>query len=115
MPKALRVVRAPVAIKGFGDVGFDGETPDDEWLAEVGSKNWAVITQDRKFHKNEVEIAAVKAHSVRCFYLHGGSESSWATLRSLVIAFPRIVKIAGSERPPFIYHIQEGRLWRQEI
>ncbi len=50
VPKALRTARPPVAIKDHQQVGFAIDAPDDEWLAKVGTKDWVVITHDRKFH-----------------------------------------------------------------
>ena len=115
MPKALRAVQPPVAIKDLQQVGFDDTAPDDEWLAKVGTKGWVVITQDRKLHKKELEIAAIKAHSARCFYLHGGSDPVWSAFCSLVTAFPRIVKIASEVPAPFIYQVKGRRVWPVKI
>ncbi len=112
VPKALRIVRPPVVVKDHQQVGFDGNTPDDEWLAKVGQKGWVVVTQDRKFHKQEAEIAAVHAHGVRCFYLHGGSDPAWTTFRNLVIALPRIIDLAEREPAPFIYQAKRGHIRR---
>lgn len=115
MPKALRTVRPPVAIRDHQQEGFALDAPDDEWLATVGAKGWVVITQDRKFHKLELEKAAVQAHSVRCFYLYGGSEPVWSTFYTLVSVFPRIVKIASEMPAPFIYQIKGRRVWPVNI
>ena len=115
IPKALRGLRPPVAIKDHQQVGFAIDAPDDEWLAKVGRKGWVVITQDRKFHKETLELAAVKAHSVRCFYLHGGSDAMWSTFCNLISAFPRIVEIAGREPAPFIYQVKGRRAWPVKI
>ena len=115
VPKALRAVRPPVAIKDHQQVGFDGNTPDDEWLAKVGTKGWVVITQDRKFHKRELEIAAVQAHSVRCFYLYGGSDPAWSTFCNFISAFPRIVEVAEQVPAPFIYQVRGRRVWPVKV
>ena len=111
VPKALRTLRPPVAIKDHQQVGFDIDAPDDEWLAIVGAKSWVVITQDRKFHKVTLELAAVQTHSVRCFYLHGGSDVMWSTFCSFITAFPRIIEIADQVPAPFIYQVKGKRVW----
>ena len=116
VPKALRAARPPaVAIKDHLQVGFAKEAPDDEWLAKVGTKGWVVITHDRKFHKRELEIAAIKAHSVRCFYLRGGSDPTWNKVYNFVSAFPRIVEIADQVPAPFIYQVKGRRVWPAKI
>lgn len=111
VPKALRILRPPVGIKIHQEVGFDKEAPDDEWLAKVGAKGWVVITQDRKFHEVTLELAAVQTHSVRCFYLHGGSDVVWSTFCNFITVFPRIIEIAEQEPTPFIYQVKGRRVW----
>lgn len=115
VPKALRTARPPVAIKDHQQVGFAIDAPDDEWLAKVGTKGWVVITHDQKFHEKGAEIAAIKAHSVRCFYLDGGSDPTWSKICSIVGVFPRIMEIADKAQAPFIYQIRGKRVSPVEI
>ena len=112
VPKALRSVRPPICIKYHQEVGFPLDAPDDEWLAQVGAKGWVVVSQDRKFHQLQSELAAVQAHSVRCFYLHGGSQPRWCTFRDFICALSRMVEIANHEPAPFIYELKGRRLCR---
>ena len=115
VPKALRALRPPIAIQDHQQVGFAIDAPDDEWLAKVGTKGWVVITQDRKFHKETLELAALQDHSVRCFYLHGGSDAMWSTFCNFISAFPRIVEIAREVPAPFIYQVKGRRVWPVKI
>ncbi len=112
MPKALRSLRPPIYIKYHQELGLALDAQDDEWLAQVGAKGWVVISQDRKFHQLRSELAAVQAHSVRCFYLHGGSEPMWYTFRDFTCALSRMIKIAEQQLPPFIYELKGRRLCR---
>ena len=82
---------------------------------KVGTKGWVVITQDRKFHKETLALAALQDHSVRCFYLHGGSDAMWSTFCNFISAFPRIVEIAREVPAPFIYQVKGRRVWPVKI
>lgn len=79
--------------------------PDDKWLEICGRNGWVAFSHDRKFHEIEVEITAVKQHSVMCFYLPGASEDTWQKLTYLVKSYPKIVEIVHRETPPYIYRI----------
>ena len=84
------------------------------WRKSERRAGWS-SPRTRKFHKKELEIAAIKAHSARCFYLHGGSDPVWSAFCSLVTAFPRIVKIASEVPAPFIYQVKGRRVWAVKI
>lgn len=46
---------------------FADNTPDTEWLAEVGSKGWVVFTGDKSIGRNELEIDTFMRAKVRAF------------------------------------------------
>ena len=115
LPKALASMRPPARIKWHQDQGFAPEMPDDEWLSVVGPRQWVVLSQDRKFHVRENEAAAIKQHSVRCFYLPCASESRWVSLCHFVRWHVKIGEKANSEAPPFIYELKSSGHMRKVI
>ena len=108
-------MRPPARIKWHQDQGFAPEMPDDEWLSVVGPRQWVVLSQDRKFHVRENEAAAIKQHSVRCFYLPCASESRWVSLCHFVRWHVKIGEKANSEAPPFIYELKSSGHMRKVI
>ena len=55
-------------------------------------------------------IEAIRQHSVRAFYLWGGSAPKWEMMRSFAHAYPRIIEQAAAPGP-FIFRVSEkGRL-----
>ena len=40
---------------------FAGNTPDVEWIAEVGRRGWAVLARDQEIRRRPNELAAVRA------------------------------------------------------
>src|SRR4051794_33387616 len=52
---------------------FPDNTPDEEWLLNVGAKGWVVLTKDKNIRRNEVERHAVVVANVRMFTLPSGN------------------------------------------
>ena len=87
------------------------DTPDDVWLADVGSRNWIVLTQDRKFHICATEAFAIKQHNLRCFYLPCASEPRWQSLCRFVRGHVRMIEICQRVPAPFIFEMKKnGRI-----
>ena len=111
LPRALAWVKPPVNIEWHQNQRFPQEMPDDEWLEIVGKRGWVVFSHDRKFHSEATETAAVKQHSVGCFYLPCASDSTWDKLSIFVRMFGRILEIAESQLPPYVYDVHlNGRI-----
>ena len=116
LPAALNGLRPPFRVAWHQNQGFAADLPDDEWMHIVGPRQWVVVSQDRKFHKMENELAAVRQHSLRCFYLPCASDGTWATLCNIIRAHERMMEIARSQPAPFIYDLRRnGRLYRVPI
>ncbi|WP_350153864.1 hypothetical protein [Marinovum algicola] len=83
LPRTLDRLRGtPFQVRHPKGEGFHQKTPDDEWLAIAGERRWVVITQDYKFHRPgfEHEMAAIREHSVQCFYFPCADETVWETV-----------------------------------
>lgn len=114
LPSLLNRVRGtPFLVRHHHGEFFKQEMPDDEWLEIAGKNKWIVLTQDYKFHlpQFEVELAAVRAHSVRCFYFPGASETTWEALRVFVSFHKKLLKQTETSGPCFIQELQKsGRI-----
>ena len=108
--RTLRRVRGFPATVELHDNHFPQNTPDDEWLAEIGQRGWLAIGQDYRHHLMDVELEAIRTHDVGVFYLWGADASQWEQLRVLAKAWDRIEAVSNTD-PPFIYRIaKSGRL-----
>jgi hypothetical protein len=95
---------------------FAQDTPDDVWLAEVGRRNWIVVSHDRKFHLDPTAVSAIKQHSVGCFYLWGAEATTWDKLTFIVRHADKMIDLAASTSKPFIYHLAKtGRVTRIQL
>ncbi len=120
IPKALKLVKlfVPAVATSHDERAevelhqdhFGQETPDDEWLAEVGERGWIVVGFDYKYHRMQQELAALKQYHIACFYLWGASARSWEALRAFARGYDRIVEAARSTPRPFVYRIEKTGL-----
>ena len=83
--------------------------PDDEWMNRVGPARWIVFSQDRKFHKLEAEILAIKQHSIRCFYMPMANENRWKSLCHIAWKHEKMMEMAYNQAAPFIYEMKGNR------
>jgi hypothetical protein len=74
-------------------------------LAKVGAEGWIVFSHDRKFHKELPAIAAIKQHSIGCFYLWGAQMPIWDKLVCFARGSAMIKKTAAQVKKLFIYHL----------
>lgn len=74
------------------DDHFAQNTPDTDWLSEVGQRGWVVLTKDKNIRANELERTALVHANVACFMLGRGDLSGTAMGALFVQALPRIRK-----------------------
>ena len=67
-PTGLRV--AGVAIERHDD-HFGPETPDEEWIGEVGRRQWVAITRDARIRYSPLALSVLRESKVRLFVMVG--------------------------------------------
>jgi len=84
---ALRQAGAEVQIH---DDHFRQDTPDEEWLREVGPRRWIVLTKDTQIRYRAHERAALMQAGVRAFVLIAGNLAGREMAEIFVKALPTI-------------------------
>ncbi len=102
MATALRARGAEVHTH---DAHFPQDARDEEWLAEVGRRGWAVITKDTRIRYRQTELAALVAGRVRAFVLTRGDLSGSEMAAIVVKALPNLARFSARHEPPFIARI----------
>jgi len=82
------------------DAHFAQDARDEEWLAEVGRRGWAVITKDTRIRYRQTELAALVAGGVRAFVLTRGDLSGPEMAAILVKALPHLARFSARHEPP---------------
>jgi predicted nuclease of predicted toxin-antitoxin system len=57
---------------------FAQDTPDVEWLMDVGRRRWVVLTKDKNIRSNQLELRALLQADVACVMLGRGNLSAEA-------------------------------------
>jgi len=89
---------------------FPKGTDDRVWLSLAGSRNWVVLTRDKRIRYRRLERLTLHAAGVRAFVFTGGNVTISDTAAALAGALPAIQEICDREAGPFIYHL--GRAGR---
>ncbi len=80
---------------------FAPECPDEDWLAEVGRREWVALTHDARIRYKPNELAAVIRHRVRLLVIVG--KASFPVLAASFVATRRRVEaFLDGTRPPVI-------------
>ena len=87
------------------DAHFPENARDEEWLAEVGRRGWAVITKDARIRYRETELTALVAGGVKAFVLTRGDLSGPEMAAILVRALPHLSRFSARHEAPFIARI----------
>lgn len=97
-PEILRA--AGLTVERHSD-HFAEQTPDDEWLEEVGKRGWIALTHDRRIRYKPNERDAVMRHQVGLLVMVGKAPFPHLA-RSFVNSRPVIERFLQTRKPPFI-------------
>ena len=63
---------------------FKPDSRDEDWLREVGERNWVVLTKDKKIASRRLELLAVAQGNVRLFAFVDGDVSGVVVAQGFV-------------------------------
>jgi PIN domain-containing protein len=86
---------------------FGRRTEDVEWLPFVGSRQWVLVTADKKIRKRAFERETLINAGVRAFVLASGNLNGSAITAILTDAMPAMLKLIAEQPPPFIARISQ--------
>lgn len=84
---------------------FAHDTPDSDWLREVGRRGWLVLTRDQNIRRKPDELAALRVAGVILFALTSGNLSAQETAEIVVAAWPKMKRLAAATTPPAIFSL----------
>jgi len=84
---------------------FSQGIPDDEWLPEVGSNGWILLTSDKRIRYNLLEKHALEIHAVREFVFTSGNMSGQDMAKALEVALKKMRSFCRRTKPPFVASI----------
>jgi hypothetical protein len=105
VPDALRAAGATVEVHHDH---FSDDSADPEWLPAVGKKGWLVLTNDRHFRHNYLELVAMFKGNVKAFVFSGKDVKGDKIGAIFVKSLRRIYDFAERFDAPFIANVSEG-------
>lgn len=87
---------------------FPGDTPDAEWIPEVGSRGWVLITKDQNIRRNPLERRAYEIARLRGFVATGKDMSGKDLAELLVRCLPGMTRRAAGRAGPLLFAISAG-------
>lgn len=100
-PEILRA--AGLTVERHAD-HFAHDCPDEDWLREVGHREWIAVTHDRRIRYKPNELAAVVGNCVPLLVVVG-SVPFPQLANSFVATFPKIERFIEKHSPPYIAKI----------
>jgi PIN like domain len=79
---------------------FQHDTPDEEWLREIGRQAWIAITHDGRIRYKPNELATVMQHGVALLVVIGHAPYP-ELARAFVATVPRILNFIERHEPPY--------------
>jgi predicted nuclease of predicted toxin-antitoxin system len=101
---ALRQAGADVRVH---DDHFSPNARDEEWLSEVGRRQWVVLTKDTRIRYREIERMALMNARVRAFVLTAKNLQGSEMANIFVRALPAIQRFATKHTPPSLRRLLE--------
>jgi hypothetical protein len=87
------------------DDHFSQTTLDIEWIPEIGSRGWIILTKDAAIGRNQIERQTVAQANLRMFTLASQNLSGQEMAEIFRLAIPHIKEFLNTNPPPFIAKI----------
>jgi hypothetical protein len=99
------------------DDHFGKNAPDIDWIPEIGTRGWVILTKDARIGKNRIERLAVADARARMFTLASQSLSGTDMAALFLQAIPEMKKFIGENPAPFIAKVYQGgkvKAWKDD-
>lgn len=90
------------------DDHFPTDAKDEEWLSQVGTRGWIVLSKDDRIRYRAVEKHALLSAGIAAFFLSRGDLKGVEMAAIVIKAMPRIIRFIKKYRRPFIASISRA-------
>jgi hypothetical protein len=105
VPNALRAVGEHVVAH---DDCFAQNTPDADWLVEVGKRGLVVLAKDKALRRTELELRAILNANVACFSLGRGDLDGASMASAFIAALPNIKRVLRRDDTPIVASVSKS-------
>ncbi len=82
--------------------GFPEDAEDVTWLPVVASRDWAILTKDKRIRRRAIEHDAIVVSGAGAFILVAGGLGGDATADAFARALPAMVRVWRTRKRPFL-------------
>ncbi len=87
---------------------FAQDTPDTDWLSDVGRRRWVVLTKDKNIRSNHLELRALLDAEVACVMLGHGNLTAAAMGMLFADNLRRIERVLRRFHVPLVASLSSG-------
>ncbi|HYT57716.1 MAG TPA: hypothetical protein VEQ38_23660 [Verrucomicrobiae bacterium] len=92
------------------DDHFPQNALDEDWLLEVGEREWIVLTKDDRLRYRPAALEAYRRNNVRVFIFGSSGMKAQEMADAFVKALPKILRFARNKPAPFFARISRTGL-----
>ena len=105
VPRALRAAGAQIEIH---DDHFVQDAADEDWISEVSSRGWIILTKDKNIRRPGGEREAVLKANARVITLSSGNMLRDDIIALFVGRLAEMEQLAADRSPPFVAILGPG-------
>lgn len=88
------------------DDHFGPQTADEQWLSDVATRGWVVLTRDRRIRYNPIALSAAMHAGARVLILVGKNLTHARLAEVFIDALPRVRRLLMRQQEPFLGKIR---------
>jgi hypothetical protein len=92
---------------------FAGDARDRDWIPEVASRGWVLITKDQYIHRNPLERAAYESAKLRGFVVTGKDMNAAELSELLTLGLNGMVRRSAGRAGPLLFTISRYGVFRK--
>ena len=92
---------------------FSGDAPDSDWIPEVASRGWVLVTKDQHIHRNPLERAAYESAKLRGFVITGKDMNAKELSELLTTCLHGMVRRCAGRGGPSLFTISRYGVFRK--
>lgn len=90
------------------DDHFPQDAEDETWLADVGARDWLVITKDKNIRRRPLERRALERAKVGAFFVSGGNMTGTQMAALLEKQLMAMIRFAARTTRPFLAAVSDS-------
>lgn len=101
------ILRAEGIIVHLHQDHFPQDAADVDWMPEVASRGWPILSPDIRISRHALEVEAIMTSGAAIFCLAGGHRTAEEKARNFLRCLPQVASVLARTPRPFIARIYQ--------